>query len=139
MRVRLWIGSDAPDTDFTAKLVDVYPPNEDYPQGYAMNITDGIIRCRYRNSWTQPELLQPGEVVEVVIEPFATCNLFKKGHRLRLDIAGSNFPHFDCNPNSGEAEGEARGKRTATSRIHVGGIHASVLELEVLPAAALKE
>ena len=62
-----------------------------------MNITDGIIRCRYRNSWTQPELLQPGEVVEVVIEPFATCNLFKKGHRLRLDIAGSNFLHFDCN------------------------------------------
>ena len=50
MRVRLWIDSDAPDTDFTAKLVDVYPPNEDYPQGYAMNITDGIIRCRYRNS-----------------------------------------------------------------------------------------
>ena len=139
VRVRLWIDSDAPDTDFTAKLVDVYPPNEDYPQGYAMNITDGIIRCRYRNSWTQPELLQPGEVVEVVIEPFATCNLFKKGHRLRLDIAGSNFPHFDCNPNSGEAEGEARSKRTATSRVHVGGIHASVLELDVLPAAALKE
>ena len=78
VRVRLWIDSDAPDTDFTAKLVDVYPPNEDYPQGYAMNITDGIIRCRYRNSWTQPELLQPGKVVEVVIEPFATCNLFKK-------------------------------------------------------------
>ena len=77
-------------------------------------------------------------MVEVVIEPFATCNLFKKGHRLRLDIAGSTFPHFDCNPNSGEAEGEARSKRTATSRIHVGGIHASVLELEVLPAAALK-
>lgn len=128
IRVRLWIDSDAPDADFTAKLVDVYPPSEDYPQGYAMNITDGIIRSRYRKSWEHPQPLVPGEIVEVVIEPFASCNLFKRGHRLRLDIAGSNFPHFDCNPNSGEPEGQARGKRIVTNRVHVGGIHASVME-----------
>ncbi|MDO4997591.1 MAG: CocE/NonD family hydrolase, partial [Neisseria sp.] len=120
VRIQLWIASDAPDCDFTAKLIDVYPPSADYPEGYAMNITDGIIRTRYRNSWAKSELLAAGEIVEVCIRPFETANLFQKGHRLRLDIAGSNFPHFDCNPNSGEAEGFAEHKRIATSQIHVG-------------------
>lgn len=131
IRVQLWVASDAPDTDFTAKLVDIYPPSEDYPQGYAMNITDGIIRCRYRNGWEQEQMLTPGEAVEVVIEPFATCNLFRAGHRLRLDIASSNFPHFDCNPNSGEPEGQARLKRVATNSVFVGAGRASRLELTV--------
>lgn len=135
LTIRLWIDSDAPDCDFTAKLIDVYPGNEDYPQGYAMNITDGIIRCRYRNSWEQPEYLEPGQIVEVSIRPFESCNRFAKGHRLRLDIAGSNFPHFDCNPNSGEAEGCARIKRIATNRVHVGGQYPSVLTMQVIPAA----
>jgi putative CocE/NonD family hydrolase len=103
--IELWIESDAPDTDFTAKLVDIYPPSAHYPDGYAMNITDGIHRSRYRDSWENPEPLQPGKRVKVVIEPFATCNVFKRGHRLRLDIASSNFPRFDVNPNSGESRG----------------------------------
>lgn len=132
VKIHLYIESDAPDCDFTAKLIDVYPPNEDYPQGYAMNITDGIIRCRYRNSWEKPELLEKGKIVEVTIRPFESCNLFKKGHRLRLDIAGSNFPHFDCNPNSGEPEGFANIKRIATNTVHHGGIYASVLEMQVV-------
>lgn len=130
--IHLFIESDAPDCDVTAKLIDVYPPNEDYPQGYAMNITDGIIRCRYRNSWEIPELLSPGKIVEVVIRPFESCNLFKKGHRLRLDIAGSNFPHFDCNPNSGEPEGCANIKRIATNKIYLGQNYPSYLEMQVL-------
>lgn len=78
VQIELWIDSDAPDTDFTAKLVDVYPPSADYPEGFAMNITDGIRRCRYRDSWEHPKPLAPGERVKVTIEPFATCNLFKK-------------------------------------------------------------
>ncbi len=61
----LWISSDALDTDFTAKLIDVYPPSADYPQGYAMNITDGIIRCRFRHCYERKELLTPNEIVEV--------------------------------------------------------------------------
>lgn len=130
--IELWIDSDAPDCDFTAKLMDIYPPNEDYPQGYAMNITDGIIRSRYRDSWEKPELLQKDKIVQVKIRPFESCNRFVKGHRLRLDIAGSNFPHFDCNPNSGEPEGQARAKRIATNRVHVGGIYASALKMLVL-------
>lgn len=132
--IELWIESDALDTDFTAKLVDVYPPSADYPQGYAMNITDGIRRCRYRDSWETPHPLTPGERVKVVIEPFATCNLFKRGHRLRLDIASSNFPHFDVNPNSGEPEGQARHKRIATNTVHMHEGFASRLVLSVIPA-----
>lgn len=130
--VRLWVASDAPDTDFTAKLIDVYPANEDYPQGYAMNISDGIIRCRYRLGGDNPQLMTPGKVVEVIIEPFATCNLFAKGHRLRLDIASSNFPHFDCNPNSGEPEGQARLKRVAINSVFMGAETPSRLELTVV-------
>lgn len=133
VKIKLFIESDAPDIDITAKLIDVYPPNEDYPQGYAMNITDGIIRCRYRKSWENPELLSAGEIVEITVRPFESCNLFKKGHRLRLDIAGSNFPHFDCNPNSGEPEGQANHKRIATNTIHLGKDYPSVLELAIIP------
>lgn len=133
VKIRLFVESDAPDIDITAKLIDVYPPNEDYPQGYAMNITDGIMRCRYRKSWEKPELLSAGEVVEITVRPFESCNLFKKGHRLRLDIAGSNFPHFDCNPNSGEPEGQANHKRIATNRIHLGIDYPSSLELAIIP------
>ena len=137
LRIELWIDSDAPDTDFTAKLLDVYPPSADYPEGFAMNITDGIRRCRYRDSWEAPTLLPPGERVKVVIEPFATCNLFQRGHRLRLDIASSNFPHFDVNPNSGEAEGQARHPRVARNTLHLGANNPSRLELTVLPRSAL--
>lgn len=132
LRVELWVESDGPDTDFTAKLVDVYPPSDDYPQGYAMNITDGIFRCRYRQAWDAPTLLTPGERFPITLEPFATCNLFKRGHRLRVDIASSNFPHFDVNPNSGEPEGQAFNKRIATNIVHMGALHPSRIVLRVL-------
>lgn len=134
VKIHLFVESDAPDTDFTAKLIDVYPANEDYPQGYAMNITDGIIRCRYRNSWSEPALLQQGKIVEVTIRPFESCNIFKKGHRLRLDIASSNFPHFDCNPNSGEPEGMGNLKRIAHNTVHVGKTYPSALEMQIIDA-----
>ncbi len=137
LHIELWIESDAPDTDFTAKLVDVYPPSADYPQGYAMNITDGIRRCRYRESWVNPTPLAPGERAKIVIEPFATCNLFKRGHRLRLDIASSNFPRFDVNPNSGEAEGQAQHKRIANNTLHLSASFASRLVLTIVPSGVL--
>lgn len=135
VKVELWVHSSAPDTDFTAKLVDVYPPSDDYPQGYAMNITDGIIRCRYRDSWEHPAPLTPGEPFKVVIEPFATCNLFKRGHRLRLDIASSNFPRFDVNPNSGEAEGMGEHPQVARNTVHIGAGHPSRLILTIVNSA----
>jgi uncharacterized protein len=101
--VGLWIASDAPDTDFTAKLIDVYPPSADYPHGFAMNLTEGLLRVRYRDSCERPALMIPGEVYAITIELFPVANLFGRGHRLRLDISSSNFPNFDVNPNSGEA------------------------------------
>jgi hypothetical protein len=132
--IKLWISSDAPDTDFTAKLVDVYPPSRDYPRGFAMNITDGILRCRYRRSWETPEPLVPGEVAQITIEPMPTSNLFRKGHRIRLDISSSNFPRFDVNPNTGAPEGSAGPRRKALNRVHLSQVHASLLLLPVLPA-----
>ncbi|CAB3687120.1 CocE/NonD family hydrolase [Achromobacter pestifer] len=127
--VKLFISSDCPDTDFTAKLIDVYPPSEDYPQGYALNLTDGIFRCRFHASWEQASPLEPGRVYEITIEPFATCNLFKRGHRIRLDIASSNFPKYDVNPNSGETAADAREKRIALNTLHLSSRHASHVTL----------
>ncbi|WP_018972459.1 CocE/NonD family hydrolase [Rudaea cellulosilytica] len=130
----LWVSSDAPDTDFTAKLIDVYPPNEDYPHGYAMNLTDGILRMRYRDSWEKPAMMKSGEIYKIRIEAFPTSNLFQRGHRLRVDISSSNFPHFDANPNSGEAEGFAEHPRVATNRLHLDRTRPSHVLLPVIPA-----
>ena len=99
--MHLWASSSAVDTDFTAKLIDVYPPSADYPDGYAMNITDSIIRARYRNSWTEPELMEPEAAYEFTFHLYPTSNVFRKGHRIRLDISSSNWPRFDVNPNTG--------------------------------------
>nr|WKF56660.1 Cocaine esterase [Paraburkholderia busanensis] len=135
--VKLWISSDAPDTDFTAKLIDVHPPHEDYPHGYAMNLTDGIFRCRFHESWTEPRALEEGRVYAIEIEPFATANLFKRGHRIRLDVSSSNFPHFDVNPNSGEPPALARTPRVAVNRVHFGAGQASHVVLPLVPLASL--
>ena len=137
--VQLWVASDGPDTDFTAKLIDVYPPNEDYPEGFAMNLTEGILRARYLASWEAPSLLVPGEVYAVTIELFPISNLFASGHRLRLDIASSNFPHFDINPNSGEPEGVMEHPRTARNRIFMDANRPSHVVLPVIPAVAVDD
>ncbi|NUT77639.1 CocE/NonD family hydrolase [Pseudomonas sp. C1C7] len=129
----LWVETDGLDTDFTAKLIDVYPPSTDYPEGFAMNITDGIIRCRYRDSWSDPTPTVPGLCFKVSITPFATCNRFKAGHRLRVDIASSNFPRFDVNPNSGEPQGQAVHKRVALNTVHMSRERPSRVSMAVLP------
>jgi putative CocE/NonD family hydrolase len=134
--VRLWISSDAPDTDFTAKLTDVYPPCEDYPYGFAMNLTEGLLRVRYRDSWERPAPMVPGEVYAITIELFPIANLFCRGHRLRLDISSSNFPHFDVNPNSGEPEGEWRQPRIVRNRVFVEAARPSHILLPLVPRTA---
>lgn len=95
----LFVSSTAVDTDFTIKVVDVYPPSADYPHGYALNIAHGILRMRFRNSFETPEPLEPGKVHGVRIASFPMSNLFSRGHRIRIEVASSNFPHFDINPN----------------------------------------
>lgn len=136
--VKLFVSSNCVDTDFTAKLIDVYPPNEDYPRGYALNLCDGILRCRYRNSWEKPEMMTPGAFYEITIEPFAICNLFKAGHRIRLDISSSNFPRYDLNWNTGEPEGRARTRRVAINTVFVDHARASHVVLPLLPLAAIR-
>lgn len=132
VEIELWVTTDALDTDFTAKLVDVYPPSEDYPRGYALNITDGIFRVRYRNGFDKPEPVAEGEVFKVTISPFATANMFKKGHRIRLDISSSNFPKYDVNPNTGEPEGTSRRKKTAVNTVFMHKGRTSKLKLQKL-------
>ncbi|NIP56513.1 MAG: CocE/NonD family hydrolase [Gemmatimonadetes bacterium] len=131
--VKLWVSSSAVDTDFTAKLVDVYPPSPEHPEGFHMNITDGILRARYRSSPQRPELMTPGEVYEITIEPFPTANVFQRGHRIRIDISSSNFPRFDVNPNTGEPLGRHRWTVPAENTVHHGARRPSHVVLPVVP------
>lgn len=131
----LWISSDCPDTDFTIKLIDVYPPNADYPQGFAMNLCDGILRCRYRDSWENPSPLTPGQPTRITIDTFPTSNLFKKGHKIRIDVSSSNFPHFDVNPNTGGPEGGGSGAyKVAFNQVFIDRDRPSHVLLPVIPA-----
>ena len=134
IEARLWISSDRPDTDFTIKLIDVCPPNEDYPEAFAMNLTDGILRARYRNSFEKPELLKPHEIVQVTVAAFPTSNLFKRGHRIRLDVSSSNFPHFDVNSNTGAPEGKGQTRAVARNTLYLDATHPSHVVLPVVPA-----
>ncbi|HLJ94705.1 MAG TPA: CocE/NonD family hydrolase [Gemmataceae bacterium] len=137
--VTLYVSSTAPDTDFTAKLIDVYPPNSDYPLGFDLNIGDSITRLRYRESLAKPKLCQPNEVVEVKIHLYPTANIFAKGHRIRLDVSSSNFPRFDVNPNTGEPLQEHRRMVPADNTVYHDGQRASYVLLPIIPAAKSAE
>jgi len=132
--VKLWVSSTAVDTDFTAKLIDVYPPSQSYPSGYSLNLTDSIMRLRYRNGPDRAEFLEPGRVAEVTITLYPASNLFVKGHRIRLDISSSNFPRFDVNPNTGEPIGRDRQRRTADNTVHHDRERPSHVVLPIIPA-----
>lgn len=127
--VRLFVSSSATDTDFTAKFIDLYPPSERHPRGFAMNLTDSIVRCRYREGFDREIWLTPDEIVEITIEPQAVSNVFARGHRIRLDVSSSNFPRFDVNTNTGELSGREAGRQVATNRVHLGPAHPSALIL----------
>lgn len=134
IEAELWVATDGPDTDFTAKLVDVHPRNEDYPHGYAMIVTDGILRLRYAEDPSSPRLREPGEITRIRVTLQPTANLFLPGHRIRVDISSSNFPKFDVNPNTGEPEGEGRRKRIAVNTLFVDAARPSHVVLPLLPA-----
>jgi putative CocE/NonD family hydrolase len=125
--LQLWAASSAPDTDFTARLIDVFP------DGTARALTDGILRARYRNSRSTPELLTPGEPVEFTIELGATSNLFLPEHRIRLEVSSSNFPRFDRNPNTGEPFGASARLAVARQTVYHDPAHPSRLLLPVVP------
>jgi putative CocE/NonD family hydrolase len=134
LMVTLWASSDGPDTDFTAKLVDVYPPNADFPEGLALNIADGIIRARYRDSRSRAAMLEPGRPYELTIELYPTSLVFMPGHRIRLDISSSNFPRFDVNPNTGEPLNANAGWRVATNTVFHDPEHPSRVVLPIIPS-----
>lgn len=125
--VTLWAASDAVDTDFTAKLVDVRP------DGYAMNLLDGIIRARYRDSASAPTMMQPGQAYCFEIDLWATSNVFLPGHSIRLEISSSNFPRFDRNLNTGAAFGDGAVGVPAHQRVFHQGDKASFVTLPVIP------
>lgn len=115
--VTLYASSSAKDTDFTAKLIDVYPPNPDFPGGFDMNIGDGIIRARFRDSLKEEKLMEPATLYEFTIKLYPTSNIFRKGHRIRIDISSSNYPRFDVNPNTGEPLNDHRRMITANNTV----------------------
>ncbi len=128
--VHLWAASSAPDTDFVARLVDVHP------DGYAQNLTDGIIRARYRNfarGEEQPSLIEPGKAYEYEIDLWATSNVFKAGHSIRLDITSSNFPRWDRNPNTGHDFGADDELAVAHQTIMHDRDHPSYVVLPIVP------
>ena len=131
--VKLWVASSAVDTDFTAKLIDEIPPNADYPLGFDLNLGDSILRTRYRESLERPALLTPGAVVPIAIVLYPTSNVFKKGHRIRLDISSSNFPRFDVNPNTGDPLATHRRMVAADNTLVHDAGHPSHVILPIVP------
>ena len=123
----IYAASSARDTDFTAKLVDVDTT------GYARNLTDGIVRARYRKPRSPATLLESGDVYEYVIDLSATSNLFKAGHRIRLEVSSSNFPRFDRNMNTGEGIGTDSTFVPALQSIYHTPQHASYVTLPIVP------
>ena len=133
--VRLWAATSARDTDWTAKLIDVWP------DGRAINICDGIIRARHRLSVEESLLPEPGEPYDYVIDLVATAYVFARDHRLRIDISSSNFPRFDVNPGTGESMADASSGSygIAEQRVYVDEEHPSRLTLPLLPRSSRAE
>jgi len=130
LTLHLFAATSARDTDFTAKLIDVYP------NGWAYNVINGgIIRARYRKSLFKPELLTPGEVNEYIINLEAVSQLFRKGHRIRIDITSSNFPEYDRNMNTGNPIGEDAQGIIARQTIFHDSRYASYIDLPVISSA----
>jgi len=126
VQLDLYVSTSALDTDFTGKLVDVWP------DGFAQNLTEGILRLRYRNSEEKPELANPGQVYHIHLDLWATSNVFLPGHKLRLEVSSSNFPRFDRNLNTGDDQARGTQMVRATNVIYHDKIHSSALILPVV-------
>ena len=126
--LKLWAASSAPDTDFVGRLVDVYP------DGRAINITEGVVRARYRTGdWVRPALIEPGAVLEYTLDLQVTSNVFLQGHALRLEVTSSNFPLWDRNLNTGENPNTSTALQIAQQTIWHDATHPSHLILPVIP------
>jgi uncharacterized protein len=128
VRVELFASSSTADTDFTSKMVDVGP------DGFAQNLTEGILRARYRESEERPVFMTPGQIYKFTLDLWSTSNIFRKGHRIRLEISSSNFPRFDRNLNTGADNISGSESIPATNALYHDAEHPSALILPVVPA-----
>jgi putative CocE/NonD family hydrolase len=127
VRARLFAASTARDTDFTAKLLDVWP------DGYAQRLCDGMVRARFREGMDKPALIEPGKIYAYGVDCWTTSQLFKKGHSIRLEIASTAFPKYDRNPNTGATLGKSTEMKRADQTIYHDADHPSHLLLPVVP------
>lgn len=130
LRATLFAASTARDTDFMVKVLDVWPG------GYAQRLNDGMVRARFRHGMERPELIEPGRVYRYEIDAWNTCQLFRPGHRVRVEVASSAFPKFDRNPNTGGPLGLESALIAAEQTIYHDAERASYVELPVVPAWA---
>jgi putative CocE/NonD family hydrolase len=127
IKVTLYAASTATDTDYTAKLIDVWPT------GFAERLSDGIVRARFRSGMDREELIHPGTVYEYQIDAWNTCQMFKSGHRIRLEISSSAFPKYPRNLNTGEPLGQSTKIMTAQQTIYHDAQHPSHVTLPIVP------
>ncbi len=128
--MKLFASISTPDADFAVKLVDVYP------DGRPFNVCDGILRARFRGGLDKkPQMMKPGQVYELLIDVDVTSYLFKPGHRIRLEIAGSNFPHYARNPNTGKRVDTDTSMRTSIQTVYHSSDYPSCLILPVIPGS----
>ena len=124
--VILYVSSDSPDTDFTVKLLDVDET------GAAWNLDETIQRVRYRQGYDKEVMMESGAVYELRLGPLVTSNVFRKGHRMRLEVSSSNFPRFERNLNTGRQNARETKSRVATNAVHFGPERPSRIELTVV-------
>jgi uncharacterized protein len=125
--LNLFASTSAGDTDFTAKLVDVWPC------GYAQLLTQGIIRARYRESRRKADFIEPGRVYEYAIDAWSTSNLFREGHKIRLEVSSSNFPHFDRNMNTTRPVADESNPVIAVQQVYHDTAQPSHVVLPIIP------
>lgn len=123
----LYAASSARDTDFMMKLLDVWP------NGYAQRLTDGMVRARFREGMERPALIEPERVYKYSMSLWYTCQMFKQGHSIRVEVASTAFPKYDRNPNTGEALGTSTRLETAQQKIYHDRERASFVSLPIIP------
>ncbi len=133
VEAELYVSTDVPDTDIFVMLLDLYPPSPEWPEGYRLNVADGLLRLRYREGF-DPRPLRAGERYRVAVPLYPTANRFRAGHRIGLWVSSSSFPRFDVNPNTGEPPGRHTHTRVAHTRIHHAAEAPSMVRLPVVPA-----
>ena len=127
LRVHLFAASSARDTDFMAKLIDVWP------NGFAQRLNDGMVRARFREGMDKPSLIEPGRGYSYDLDLWNTCQLYKAGHRIRLEISSSAFPKYDRNLNTGDPLGQTTRMQVAQQKIFHDAERASYVILPIIP------